>query len=134
MVIRNPALLHWLEIAMSLSTGARGETEVKGGNHQVVSLLRTVEIPERVAITGIVCPRRLQEDSSWRCRDTRPTLLEFANSRRRGRFLASADKIKSVIKAEATIEPDDTAISKIKDGGEKGDRQDSVSRGRNSPN
>lgn len=61
----------------------------------VVNLLRAVEKPEHVSIKRALRLRRWPGASDLGYRDPRPTLVEFAKSRRRGRFSVSAGRIKN---------------------------------------
>lgn len=63
-----------------------------------------------------------------------PTPREFAIPCHRDRFLASADKSETVTRGEISIQQDDNAARKIKAEDSKGDRQDSVPIGCQSPN
>lgn len=97
--------------------------------HHVVNLLRMVEIPEHVAIERVLRLGRWEEGSDSRCRDPRPTLVEFTNRRCRGRFLASSYRVETITGGEITIEPGDTTISKVRARAASRDRQGSIPRG-----
>lgn len=57
----------------------------------------------------------------------------LANPRHRDRFLAPADRIKSVTTGKIIIEPDDTTTCSIRVKEVRGDQQDSMSLGRKPP-
>lgn len=56
-----------------------------------------------------------------------------SNPGHRGRFLASADRIKKVTRGETAVEPDVVAMSKTKYKEAVGDHRGSVPRGWNAP-
>lgn len=97
--------------------------------YDVVNLLRTVEIPEHVAIKGALCLGRWQGVSDSGCWDPRPTLMEFANPRHRERFMESSGRMKTITKGVFAIVPDDAAISRIMAEDAKRADQDSIPRG-----
>lgn len=70
--------------------------------------------------TGALCyqtgtsPWKMVGNQWLGMRDQRKTSVEFGNPRHGDRFLASADKIKTITKGLTTIEQNDNAKSKIK--------------------
>lgn len=82
--------------------------------YHMISLLRTAEIPECVVIKRVLRLGRWQEASYSRCRDPRPKLAEFANSRHIGRFMTSADGISTITREVNVRQLDGTTVSKIK--------------------
>lgn len=94
-----------------LEQGKRRERAVR---YHIANLLRTVDTPEEAAIKRPLRPERWRGVSDSGCQNPRPTLVENGTPRHTDWFSASANRIKMVTKFVITVEPDDTAISRIR--------------------
>lgn len=61
-------------------------------------------VPEHVTVRRVICSGSWQGISNPRCRDPRPTLVEFANPRHKDMFFASANRIQKITRGEINIE------------------------------
>lgn len=69
-----------------------GKQRERAVTHHVVNLLRKVKLPEGVVVKRVLNPGGWQGVCGSECRDSRSTLVEFANPTPKDRFLASADE------------------------------------------
>lgn len=88
--------------------GKQSQSAIK---YHIVNLLQKAEIPQKVSFQRVLRPRSQGVDDPG-CWDSR--LVEFTNQRHKARFSASAGRIKTNTRDFITIEPEDTATSKIK--------------------
>lgn len=82
--------------------------------YYVIYPLRMVEIPAHVATRSVLRMGRWKEGSDSEGRDPRPTSFELTNTQYRDRYLAANDRIKTFIREEITIKPDDLTIDRTK--------------------
>lgn len=81
--------------------------------HNAINLLWRVKIREHLVTKGVLHLGKSQEISDFRCRDLRPTIVEFADARHRDKFMEFVDRIKAITRGEITMQTYDTVISEI---------------------